>query len=65
MNLKNREIQEFIRILIMLMIFKNKKNRYREKTNRMEIFDANVLIQLGLVIGENNIAMSAEPTLAC
>jgi len=65
MNLKNREIQEFIRILIMLMIFKNKKNRYREKTNRMEIFDANVLIQLGLVIGENSIAVSAEPTLAC
>jgi len=65
MNLKNREIQEFIRILIMLMIFKNKKIAIVKKTNRMEIFDANVLIQLGLVIGENNIAMSAEPTLAC
>ena len=65
MNLKNREIQEFIQIFIMLMIFKNKKNRYRDKTDRMEIFDANVLIQLGLVMGENSIAMSAEPTLAC
>ena len=29
----------------------------------MEIFDANVLIQL--VIEENSIVMSAEPTLAC
>ena len=29
----------------------------------MEIFDANVLIQL--VTGENSIVMSAEPTLAC
>ena len=39
-------------------------NRYSEKnTDRTEIFDANVLIQL--VIEENSIVISAEPTLAC
>jgi len=31
----------------------------------MEIFDANVLILTLIVIEENIIAMSAEPTLAC
>jgi len=43
------------------MSFKN-KIRYREITARTEIFDANVLIQL--VIEENSIVMSEEPTLA-
>jgi len=48
------------------MLKKSLKNkiRYREKwqiTDRMEIFEANVLILL--VIEENSIVISAEPTL--
>jgi len=46
----------------MLMNFKN-KSRYREKTGWMEIFLANVLIQLA--VEENSIVMSTEPTSAC
>jgi len=46
----------------MLMNFTN-KIRYREKLDRMENFDANVLIRS--VLEENNIVLSAEPTLAC
>ena len=55
------EFTNFLRILKMLMSFKN-KIRYREITARTEIFDANVLIQL--VIEENSIVMSEESTLA-
>jgi len=43
------------------MSFKN-KIRYRENHSQTEIFDANVLIQL--VIEENSIVMSEQPTLA-
>ena len=46
----------------MLMNFRN-KIRYREKLDRMENFDANVLIRS--VLEENSIVLSAEPTLAC
>jgi len=49
--------------MLRLINFKN-RIRYREKiTYKMEIFDANVLIRL--VIEENSIVMSAQPTLAC
>jgi len=47
----------------MLVNFKTKKICYREKiTDRMEIFDASILIQS--VIEENSVVMSAESTLA-
>ena len=46
----------------MLMNFRN-KIRYREKLDRMENFDADVLIRS--VLEENSIVLSAEPTLAC
>jgi len=60
--LKNYRINEILWILNMLMNFRN-KIRYREKLDRMENFDANVLIRS--VLEENNIVLSAEPTLAC
>jgi len=44
------------------MNFRN-KIRYREKLDRMENFDADVLIRS--VLEENSIVLSAEPTLAC
>jgi len=46
------------------MLMNLKKKFADVKINfRMEKFDANVLIQL--LIEENSILMSAEPTLAC
>ena len=58
--LKIRRIHEFLRILKCQWILKIK---FAKITDWVEIFDANVLTQL--VMEENSIVMSAEPTLAC
>ena len=41
-------------------MFINSKSHYRKNTDRMEIFDANVLIQL--IADEKIVAVSAETT---
>jgi len=61
--IKIRRIHEFLRILKMLMNLKKIEFAIVKITDMMEIFDANVLIQL--VIEGNSIVSSAEPTLAC